>query len=322
MISINLEVDKAKIILENGGIVAIPTETVYGLAANAFDDNAIKKIFAAKQRPLSDPLIVHCFSLAKVKEIVSSFPPVLEKMALQCWPGPLTILLYKNNLISDLVTSGQNKVAVRIPNHPLTLSLLKNLEFPLVAPSANPFGYVSPTTAEHVKDQLADRIDYILDGGPCSIGLESTIISLDQHNNILVHRPGGLDEEKIFELTGKKPVLVKKEDSKIILPGTLEHHYAPFKTVVLGNLRENYNSYKDKKIGVLLFSSNCEFSFENCLVKKLSLNASLEEAAQNLFKCLREMDQEDIEIILVEKVPNCGIGVAINDRLMRASAKK
>lgn len=198
---IGTDVREAARLLAAGGLVAIPTETVYGLAANAFDEAAVLKVFAAKQRPAFDPLIVHVHSLEQVREVVRELPPEAEALMRSFWPGPLTLVLPKQPRIPDLVTSGLDTVGVRMPAHPLTQELLRALPFPLAAPSANPFGYVSPTTAQHVLDQLGERIPYILDGGPCTIGVESTIIgwerdgqepaSVSEHASAATDRQGG-----------------------------------------------------------------------------------------------------------------------------------
>src|ERR1035437_8374682 len=209
MSKIGIDIEKAKQILQEGGLVAIPTETVYGLAANALNKDAVFKIIEAKNRPHFDPLIIHTDSIEKVKLHVSDFPQWAQQLANAFWPGPLTLLLPKKNSIPDLVTSGLPQVAVRIPNHPLTLQLLKSLDFPLAAPSANPFGYVSPTNAEHVAAQLQGSVDYILDGGPCDVGIESTIVGFED-GKITIYRLGGLAIEDIEKLVGKVQVKINQ----------------------------------------------------------------------------------------------------------------
>jgi L-threonylcarbamoyladenylate synthase len=307
---------KAKSILENGGLVAIPTETVYGLAANATDSKSVAKIFEAKNRPSFDPLIVHTDSVEKIKKYVSSIPDPLALLLETFSPGPITILLGKNGLIPDITTSGLNRVGVRIPNHPLTLQLLKSLEFPLAAPSANPFGYISPTEANHVFAQLGDKIDYILDGGPCQVGVESTIIGLE-HDIPTVYRKGGLEIEEIEKLVGK--VIVKEHSSSNPeAPGMLKSHYAPKKQMFL--LEKDEKITNPKRSGVLLFSNRpIDIPSENQFI--LSLTGNLREAAQNLFRGLRYLDNLSIDSIYIEMVPEIGLGVAINDRLRRALAK-
>ncbi len=196
---IGTNIQTAAELLRKGEVVAIPTETVYGLAANAYNEAAVLKIFQAKQRPAFDPLIVHVHSLEQVKEVVSfseltrkDMRKEAEALMVKFWPGPLTLVLPKSDRVPDLVTSGLDTVAVRMPAHPMALELLRSLDFPLAAPSANPFGYVSPTTAQHVADQLGDKIPYILDGGPCTVGVESSIIGWESEaDQWVLYRPGG-----------------------------------------------------------------------------------------------------------------------------------
>jgi L-threonylcarbamoyladenylate synthase len=304
MSKIGIDIEKAKQILQQGGLVAIPTETVYGLAANALNKDAVLKIFEAKNRPHFDPLIVHTDSLGKVKQFVSEFPEWAEKLAKAFWPGPLTLLLPKNNLIPDLVTSGLPQVAVRIPNHHLTLKLLKSLDFPLAAPSANPFGYVSPTKAEHVAAQLEDNVGYILDGGSCEIGLESTIVGFED-GKITVYRLGGLALEDIEKIVGKVEVRIN-QSSNPKAPGMLKSHYAPKKPLFIGDADTFLKENKGKKIGIIS-------------LEKLSPSKNLKEAAHKLFSALRDLDESDVDVIIAEKFPEDFLGRAINDRLQRAS---
>ena len=196
-----ISVEHAASILRAGGLVALPTETVYGLAANALDPVAVAKIFAAKERPFFDPLIVHLAELSWLPKVASEFPPIAQKLAKRFWPGPLTLVLPKTDAVPDLVTSGLPNVAVRIPDHELTRKVLRLADVPVAAPSANPFGRLSPTTAEHVRRQLGDRVDAILDGGPCRVGVESTILKIDGNRATLL-RLGGAPIEEIESLIG------------------------------------------------------------------------------------------------------------------------
>jgi len=317
MAEVGKNIPKAKKILEDGGLVAIPTETVYGLAGNAFSDKAVSHIFAVKNRPSFDPLIVHCASIDRVYEIAALNKPHALQLAKVIWPGPLTMVLPKKENISDLVTSGMDSVAVRIPSHPLTLKLLHELSFPLVAPSANLFGYVSPTRPEHVLEGLGDRIDYILDGGPCELGIESTIISfLEDHPIVL--RLGSLSLEKLQSIVGKVRVL-NHSSSNPLAPGMLKSHYATTKKIVVGDITNLVKEFKNKKIAILYFDKR-EAMIKDFPYLILSESGDLEEAAANFFSALRSMDKMDINFILAEKVPDAGIGRAINDRLLRASA--
>lgn len=306
----------SKSLLEDGKIVAIPTETVYGLSGNALDINSVSQIFAIKKRPNFDPLIVHTFSIEALQTFVTEIPEQALLLAQKFWPGPLTLLLPKKNNIPDLVTSGLDRVAVRIPNHPLTLELLKSLDFPLAAPSANPFGYISPTTAQHVADQLGDDIEYILDGGPCTVGVESTIIGWE--NGIAtVMRVGGLSIEAIEQVIGPVNVLAVSS-SNPTAPGMLKSHYAPSIPMREGNISELISQYPSKKIAVLSFQKAYPLVYKNYI---LSTKGDTTEAAQNLFAAMRELDTCGADIILTEFVPATGLGLAINDRLKRACAE-
>lgn len=309
----------AKKHLQQGELVAIPTETVYGLAANAFNAKAVATIFEAKSRPTFDPLIVHTYSLEQVKSFTTDIHPKLLQLAQTYWPGPLTLLLPKKDLISDLVTSGLDKVGVRIPNHPLTLQLLQELDFSLAAPSANPFGYISPTTAQHVQNQLGDKIPYILDGGNCSVGLESTIVG-EVNGDIYIYRLGGLTIDDIEQVVGKVHLQLN-QSSNPIAPGQLKSHYAPIKPIFIGDLNELQYQNKGKKIGVLCFGEFNPIDKENVVVENLSTTQNFSEAAINLFSHLRELDSSNCDIIITNYLPNIHLGPAINDRLKRAASK-
>lgn len=309
-ISISIE------LLNQNKLVAIPTETVYGLAANALNENAVLSIFTAKQRPHFDPLIIHLANIEQVSDYAYLEDERLIKLAKIFWPGPLTLLLPKKNNIPNIVTSGLNKVAVRIPNHPLTLQLLKSLSFPLAAPSANPFGYVSPTNAEHVKKQLGNKIDYILDGGDCKIGLESTILGIEEEA-ICIYRLGGLTIEDIENQVGKVELKINNS-SNPKAPGQLKSHYAPKKPLFIGEINTLLKHHSDKKIGIICFGDET-FNSTTPFIYNLSKTKNLNEAAINLFKYLREADEDPIDLLLCEKLPETGLGRAINDRLKRAS---
>ncbi|GAB1444468.1 MAG: threonylcarbamoyl-AMP synthase [Cyclobacteriaceae bacterium] len=315
MAIIGKDISQAKKLLSGGELVAIPTETVYGLAANALDPTAVTQIFAVKDRPTFDPLIVHVATIEQAQKFAASFPEKAMKLANHFWPGPLTLVLPKQAIIPDIVTSGLSTVGIRCPNHDLTRKLLADLPFPLAAPSANPFGYVSPTTAAHVNSQLGHKIKYILDGGPCRIGLESTIVGFENENAI-IYRRGGISEEEISKIIGK--VSYRLASSNPVAPGQLDSHYAPNKKFYLGDIDELKKEFIGKNVGILRFMNNSDSSVDHQLI--LSKSGNLEEAARNLFSSLRQLDQKiDIEIILAEPVPDSGIGKAINDRLRRAA---
>lgn len=317
MAEIGKDVIKAKALLEAGKLVAVPTETVYGLAANALDTTAVTKIFAAKNRPHFDPLIVHVPDRGSVEKYVQEVPGKASSLMKEFWPGPITFLLNKKNIIPDLVTSGLDRVGIRCPNHELTRELLKSLSFPLAAPSANPFGYVSPTKPEHVNEQLGDKIDYILDGGECNIGIESTIVGFENELPI-VYRVGGLSVEKIELIIGDVQVQ-SQSVSNPQAPGQLQSHYAPRKKLKIGDIEKLLEENKGRRVGVLSFQKRYAADFiEKQIV--LSAKGDVNEAAQRLFSGLRELDKSSVEIILTETVPDFGLGRAINDRLKRASA--
>lgn len=317
MAEIGNNIEIAKQLLEQGELVAIPTETVYGLAGNALNEVAVLEIFKVKDRPQFDPLIVHVASLEKAKELVDDFPEKAERLAARFWPGPLTLLLKKKPHIPDLVTSGLDTVGVRCPNHELTRALLQQLPFPLAAPSANPFGYISPTRAEHVNEQLGDKIKYILDGGECVVGIESTIVGFEDDYPV-VYRLGGLGIEQIESVVGKVRVQLNTS-SNPQAPGQLKSHYAPKKKMMLGDLAELIRDYGTERVGVLTFQKQIsQVDLNNQFA--LSAEGNLAEAAQRLFASLRALDKKDVDIILAEEVPNMGLGKAINDRLRRAAA--
>ena len=317
MAEIGKDIHHAKTLLEKGELVAIPTETVYGLAGNALNVSAIAKIFQVKDRPHFDPLIIHVPDFHSVASFANEIPEQAKLLADHFWPGPLTLLLPRKLIIPDLVTSGLDTVGIRCPAHSLTLDLLRSLSFPLAAPSANPFGYISPTKASHVNDQLGEKIKYILDGGNCEVGIESTIVGFE--NNIpTVYRMGGLSIEIIESVIGKVTVSLNAS-SNPITPGQLKSHYAPHVKLVVGKLNELLPQFAAKNIGVLSFQEFCK-DVTHQKQRVLSTQGDMAEAAQNLFSCLRQLDQLNIDLIVAEEVPNTGLGKAINDRLRRAAA--
>lgn len=314
MAEIGSDLNKAIRLLEKGELVAIPTETVYGLAGNALDKEAVTKIFSVKNRPQFDPLIVHVPGLEHVGRYVEDVPEKAILLAEKFWPGPLTLVLRKKAIIPHLVTAGMDTVGIRCPNHKLTRELLVNLSFPLAAPSANPFGYVSPTTAQHVDEQLGEKISYILDGGTCPVGIESTIIGFEGGDPV-VYRLGGLSLEEIETAIGAV-ALNAHSTSNPKAPGQLKSHYAPGKKVVVGNIEELLKEYDQQEIAVLSFSKNFNIPFQFIL----SPTGRIDEAAQHLFTALRTLDKMPVKVILTEFVPENGLGRAINDRLKRAAA--
>lgn len=316
---INTDIIQAAHLLKKDEIVAIPTETVYGLAGNIYSEKAILKIFELKKRPLYNPLIVHIQSVEDLDQVALEVPEKAKLLAEKFWPGPLTMVLKKQKHISDLITAGKDTVAVRVPNHALTLALLRELEFPVAAPSANPFGSISPTTAQHVATYFGSSLDFVLDGGACAKGIESTIIGFEGTQPIL-YRAGSTTVEAIEAVVGPLKIFTK-DDVAPIAPGMLTKHYAPTtQTVVTDSIEKTIQEYSHQKIGVLAFSKAYDHpSIQYQVV--LSDTQNLEEAASKLYACLHDLDAQPLDIILVENVPNEGLGIAINDKLARASAK-
>ena len=310
-------IDIAATLLKKGEAVAIPTETVYGLAANALNTSAVAKIFQIKQRPTFDPLIIHLSSFEKVYNYVLEVPEIFEELAKKFMPGPLTLLLRKKDIIPDLVTAGSPYVAVRIPSHNVTKSLLDMVDFPLAAPSANPFGYISPTTAQHVADQLGNKVYYILDGGSCDVGLESTIIGMNENGDIEVLRKGGLSIESIQEVVGN--IIIRDiSSSNPEAPGMLTSHYSPKVPLILTDLGQLNKVSDINRTGIISFRN-----FLPTIPTKhqivLSPSGNFMDAARNLFKGMRYLDGCDLDIIYAELAPEEDLGIAINDRLRRAA---
>jgi len=306
-------------IIKKGGIVAFPTETVYGLGADASNPLAVARIFEVKRRPYFDPLIVHVANPDNVAKLVKEIPSNAKKLIKSFWPGPLTVVLLKGEDIPDIVTAGLPTVAIRMPSHPMALSLIKESNCPIAAPSANPFGYLSPTTADHVRDQLGDQVDLILDGGPCPVGVESTIISfLEERPRLL--RPGGVSLEEIESIIGKMEIS-PIEESKPSAPGMLPRHYAPRTPIVLDWNEKDLNHYKGKNIGLLAFQET-KNHIKFFSIEVLSKKGDLREAAANLFAAIRRLDALNLDLIVAEPIPEIGLGRAIMDRLRRASTKE
>ncbi|MBC7503744.1 threonylcarbamoyl-AMP synthase [Candidatus Gracilibacteria bacterium] len=306
-------------ILEDNGVIAIPTETVYGLAGNAYSDIAVKKIFQIKGRPLYNPLIVHIKSIEYLKQVAKDIPDNAKKLAKEFWPGALTMVLSKLSHVSDIVTAGHDTVAVRIPSHPLALELLKRLDFPLAAPSANPFGSISPTSAEHVNRYFGDNLEIILDGGLCERGIESTIVGFDQ-DTVILYRHGSISIESLERVVGKV-ILKTKDDVSPTAPGMLSRHYAPsIDTYLTDNVRGYIERFSGLKIGIILFNQSLGDS-RVTHEEVISPCGNLEEAARNLYSALHRLDRLGLDIIITERLPDYGLGKTINDRLGRATKK-
>lgn len=308
---------KASEILNREELVAIPTETVYGLAGNIYSDTAIKKIFEMKKRPFFNPLIVHIHSVEQVKDLAVDFPEKAQQLAKVFWPGSLTLILPKNDTVPDLITAGNNTVGIRMPDHALTLELLKNLPFPLAAPSANPFTYISPTKAQHVKNYFDGKLEMVLDGGNCANGIESTIVGFENDEPV-VYRLGSISTEEIEKVIGNVSVRNNKEQAPNA-PGMLEKHYSPrTKTYLVQDITDFIKQHPEKKIGLLLHSTNHKnFNVSNVIY--LTKTGNLKEAASNLYSAMHKMDQLDLDMIIAQRLPNYDLGQSINDRLERAT---
>lgn len=312
------DIERAAAALREGRLVAFPTETVYGLGADALNPHAVARIFEAKDRPLFDPLIVHLSTAEDVESLVISIPPAAKRLMERFWPGPLTLLLPKRDLVPDLVTAGLPSVGVRVPDHPVARRLIALAGRPIAAPSANLFGRVSPTTAEHVAGQLGDRIDWILDGGPCRVGVESTVLDLATDPPTL-RRPGGVTLEALESVIGAVVVADRAAAGQAAAaPGMLEQHYAPGTPVRLWRPGEDVPAGRVGVISLQAVPGPGRFAAQ----RVLSETGDLGEAAAALFASLRSLDAEQLDVILAAPFPEQGLGRAINDRLRRAAATR
>ena len=317
---ISKDIAEAAQLLKEGKVIAMPTETVYGLAANALDPSAISEVFAVKERPATNPLIVHIHSLDQLAPLVVERSPNAQKLAAQFWPGPLTLLLKKSDRISDQVTANSPYVAVRMPKHPVALELLKAVSFPLVAPSANRYTTVSPTTAEHVLQNLGERIPLILDGGPCEKGLESTVVGFDSEDRPLVYRLGAITLESLQSIVQESALFEAPASGPAHSPGSAKKHYAPSTPLkVVEDLKAFLTHYSgSEKIGVLSFGHE-NLTTRQTTVIELSQTKDLEEASRNLYRGLYALDEAKVDLIVVEWFENKGLGRTLNDKLKRAS---
>ncbi len=315
--------ERAAEALRAGGVVAFPTETVYGLGAAVFNEKAVARIFEVKRRPFFDPLIVHISKPGQLGMLVEGgLSRTVCRLMELFWPGPLTIVLPRKGSVPDIVTSGLPTVAVRMPRHPLALELIEAAGVPLAAPSANLFGRPSPTTAGHVVEQLAGGIDCVLDGGPCPVGVESTIVSFAGGSPVLL-RPGGVPVEDIEAVTGRLEMAAVRRGEAVAAPGMLAVHYAPRTPLRLLEEGRTAGAGLDSgpgcRAGLIAFMQPpAGISFE--AVEVLSGNGDLREAASRLFSAIRRLDGLGLDVIYAQTVPDRGLGLAINDRLARAAA--
>lgn len=317
MAKIGKDVPLAASLLEKGEVVAIPTETVYGLAANAFNDQAVAKIFEVKNRPATNPLIVHIGNKNQLDDLIAFIPENAKLLMQAFWPGPLTLLLPKKEIVSDLVTAGHKTVAVRMPAHPLLQELLEIIPFPLTAPSANPFTYISPTSVEHVAKQIGDKIPYILDGGDCEKGVESTIVGFNEAGEAVLYRLGAIPTEAI-EAVLNSPLKTIENQTATPAPGMHKLHYSPSTPLfIVHEFEKHFKNYEKEKIGAIVLDDFLkDIPTKNQYL--LSGNKDLEKAANQLYKALHFLDNLNLEAIFIKKFEASGLGKTLNDRLHRA----
>jgi len=320
--------------IRRGGLVAFPTETVYGLGANALDEAAVKRIFTAKERPFDDPLIVHIFRIEDLSIIANPISDLVSVLAEAFWPGPLTLIMPKSHMVPDNVSAGLNNVAVRMPAHPVALALLKSAGVPIAAPSANSFGHTSPTTASHVLQDLGEHIDMILDGGETTVGVESTVLDLTRTPPIIL-RPGGLTREELEQLIGPVGLQtnLQSDIGPQISPGLLNSHYAPHARLIL--CMGTYPAVVEKikmlvkqhlkegiRVGLLLADEDKTlYQIPGVPVITLGAANDLAQIARNLYAGLHKLDDMGVEVILARNYAAQGLGLAINDRLQRAASQ-
>jgi L-threonylcarbamoyladenylate synthase len=305
----------AAVIIKSGGLVALPTETVYGLGGDALNPSACARIFEAKKRPFFDPLIAHISDMDMFRHLTNVHDPVVDLLAAAFWPGPLTIVVPRSDVVPDIVTSGLPTVAIRMPRHPVAHAVIEQCRGPVAAPSANPFGYLSPTEARHVEEQLGDAIDLIIDGGRCDVGVESTIVSV-VNGKIYLLRPGGIPRETIESTAG--PVYIPEQSAAVEAPGQLPWHYAPKTQLIL--IPEGEDVPAGESSALCVFRKNTrKGTFRHTEI--LSPSGSLTEAAANLFSALHRLDASGAEYIYAEAVPENGLGLAIMNRLKKAAAR-
>ncbi len=326
--------ERAAKIIKRGDLVAFPTETVYGLGANALDKKAVRKIFEVKKRPMDNPIIVHIADFEDLFKLAKKIPKEAKILANKFWPGPLTLVLFKRKIVPDTVTAGSKTVAIRMPENKIALELIKTAGLPIAAPSANLAGRPSPTTAKDVFEDLGDKIDLILDGGKTKIGVESTVIDLTK-KPFQILRPGGISFEKLKKVLKNvelHPFLKgeKLKDKIVKSPGMKYRHYAPKAPLILVEGKDQvskiqnligYYQKRKKIIGVMATEETKKFYKKANLVLTVGSGKNLEEIAKNLFETLREFDKQKVEIILSESFPERGIGFAIMHRLKKAAKK-
>ena len=307
-------------IIKQGGLVAFPTETVYGLGGNSLDPRSVAKIFEAKKRPSFDPLITHIADLETLEKIARISDKKIFRVIEELWPGALTLIVPKGDIIPDLVTSGLDTMAVRMPDHPTALELIRLSTGAVAAPSANPFGYLSPTTAQHVEDGLGDRIDMVIDGGTCRVGVESTVLDMTRDVPTVL-RPGGIGVETLREVLGDVEVLDRTSKTPKA-PGQLPMHYSPRKPLhIVASAEEALAAAgPGRSVGFLSFNGQGDLN-RFAAVEVLSSRGDTLEAASQLFMALHRLDESGVDVIYAEEVPRQGVGAAVMDRIYKASEK-
>jgi L-threonylcarbamoyladenylate synthase len=322
-------------VIRKGGLVAFPTETVYGLGANALDSNAVANIFKAKERPADNPVIVHITNRKDMRRLARSVPHKAEKLAARFWPGPLTLIVKRSSLIPDVTVAGLDTVGIRMPSNKIALALIRESRVPIAAPSANRAGKPSPTTAQHVIEDLAGRIDVILDGGPTRVGVESTVIDMTKRIPQIL-RPGGTTYEALKAALGEvmlHPATLSEKRVAALrarAPGMKHRHYAPNAEMILveGDPDKVVKRVKQltalsaadgKRVGILATDESIS-NYDGAILRSLGSRSNMEEVARNLFRLLREFDKEKVDIIIAEGVPPRGLGLAVMNRLRRAAS--
>lgn len=314
-------IERAVQVLKSGGLVALPTETVYGLGADASNELAVRRIFSVKQRPSSHPLIVHLGSATELEAWASEVSPLASKLAKAFWPGPLTLVLKRTSAVSDAVTGGLDTVAVRVPKHPLALELLRAFRGGIAAPSANRFGKVSPTTAAHVRTELGDEVELLLDGGPCAVGVESTIVDVSGPRPLLL-RPGGITPAQLQTIVGE-PVALASADEGPHAPGRLASHYAPRAGLKLSSpehLVADAQSLAQTGAKVAILTADPTVDVTGC--ERLPIPQDVAQLAKVLYAMLRRIDDAGFDVAVIELPSEDGLGLAVRDRLMKAASPR
>ena len=318
-----VSIEEAVDFLKRDHVVAIPTETVYGLAANAFSETAVSSVFETKGRPSYNPLIVHIANYERLTDLVSSFPENAKILANKFWPGPLTLLLPKRDSVSDRITAGNPTVAIRMPSHPIAQDLLKKLDFPLVAPSANRFKHISPTKPSHVFDSLGAEVP-IIDGGECKLGLESTIVGFEDHGRPVVYRQGTISLESLQEVLPETYLLQQRSSAEksMVAPGMIKRHYAPNTPLrIVDSIKKHVEEFgSTNKIGVIYTAETKPHKLAAQTIA-LSKGGDLSEIAENLYAAFHQLDKQKLDYLIIERFENIGLGRTLNDKITRASSE-